>query len=218
MEILQRVLRPQHGVPRPELPFLVNPEYIPSFRERCLDGIGSMADDNHDPVWREAFQRDERVGEEGLASDRVEHFGNCRAHALPFPRGQNDSCPIFHQSRISQFRDRVKKDKKGTRVKEFSPFLASLTSQEILNNLSIAGRRSGSIRNRKGGAFVMALSQGASGWDYFMEIVTKPDNIPIVGMLVLVLFFTWIALRQGLRNDRLIKEGKEDEIPEEMWK
>lgn len=64
----------------------------------------------------------------------------------------------------------------------------------------------------------MALAQGASGWDYFMEIVTKPDNIPIVGMLFLVLFFTWVALRQALRNDRLIKEGKEDEIPNEMWK
>lgn len=57
-----------------------------------------------------------------------------------------------------------------------------------------------------------------SGLQYFMEIVTKPDNIPIVGMLILVLFFTWVGLRQALRNDRLIDEGREDEIPDHMWK
>ena len=57
-----------------------------------------------------------------------------------------------------------------------------------------------------------------SGLQNFLEIVTKPDNIPIVGMLLLVLFFTWIGLRQAFRNDRLIDEGKKDEIPDEMWK
>lgn len=58
----------------------------------------------------------------------------------------------------------------------------------------------------------------ASGWQNFLEILTKPDNIPIVGLLLLVLFFTWVGLRQAFRNDRLIDEGKKDEIPEEMWK
>lgn len=57
-----------------------------------------------------------------------------------------------------------------------------------------------------------------SGLQNFLEIVTKPDNIPIVGMLLLVLFFTWIGLRQAFRHDKLIDEGKEDEIPNEMWK
>ncbi len=57
-----------------------------------------------------------------------------------------------------------------------------------------------------------------SGLYYFMEIVSKPDNIPIVGMLILVLFFTWVGLRQAMKNDRLIDEGREDEIPETMWK
>lgn len=50
----------------------------------------------------------------------------------------------------------------------------------------------------------------------FYEILLKPDNIPIAGMLVLVLFFTWIALRQALRNDRLIEQGREDEVLKEM--
>ena len=56
-----------------------------------------------------------------------------------------------------------------------------------------------------------------TGWQNFLEIVTKPDNIPIVGMLLLVLFFTWIGLRQGLKNDRLREEGKRDEIINKMW-
>jgi hypothetical protein len=57
-----------------------------------------------------------------------------------------------------------------------------------------------------------------SGWQNILEIVTKPDNIPIVAMLLLVVFFSWLGLRQGLKNDKLIEQGKEDEIPNEMWK
>ena len=59
--------------------------------------------------------------------------------------------------------------------------------------------------------------QELSGLQNFLEIVTKPDNIPIVGMLLLILFFTWLAMRQAFCNDKLIAEGRKDEIPEEMW-
>ena len=52
--------------------------------------------------------------------------------------------------------------------------------------------------------------------EQFLDILLKPDNIPIAGMLVLVLFFTWVALRQALRNDRLIEEGRGDEVLKEM--
>ena len=55
-----------------------------------------------------------------------------------------------------------------------------------------------------------------SGWQQFLDILLKPDNIPIAGMLILVFFFTWVALRQGLRNDRLIEQGRADEILKEM--
>jgi len=58
----------------------------------------------------------------------------------------------------------------------------------------------------------------ASGLQNFLEIVTKPDNIPIVAMLILVIFFTWVGLREAFRNDKLIEEGREDEIPTDMWK
>src|SRR2546425_7041826 len=42
----------------------------------------------------------------------------------------------------------------------------------------------------------------------FLKIVGKPDNVPIVGMLFLVPFFTWFALREAVRNDKRIAEGK----------
>jgi hypothetical protein len=58
----------------------------------------------------------------------------------------------------------------------------------------------------------------ASGLENFLAIVTKPDNIPIVAMLILVIFFTWLGLREAFKHDKLIEEGKEDEIPNEMWK
>lgn len=57
-----------------------------------------------------------------------------------------------------------------------------------------------------------------TGLQNFLRILTQPDNIPIVGMLLLILFFTWIGLRQAFRNDKLIEEGKKDEILKEMWK
>ena len=37
--------------------------------------------------------------------------------------------------------------------------------------------------------------------EQFLEILSKPDNIPIVGLLVSVIFFTWFALKKGRRND-----------------
>ncbi len=58
----------------------------------------------------------------------------------------------------------------------------------------------------------------STGIQNFLEILTKPDNIPIVGMLLLVLFFTWIGLRQAFKNDKLREDGKKDEIAENMWK
>jgi hypothetical protein len=58
----------------------------------------------------------------------------------------------------------------------------------------------------------------SSGLHNFLEIVTKPDNIPIVAMLILVIFFTWLGLKEALKNDKLVEEGREDDIQKEMWK
>ena len=57
-----------------------------------------------------------------------------------------------------------------------------------------------------------------SGFGQFFGILLKPDNIPIAGMLLLVFFFTWIGLKQARRNDRLIEQGRADEILKEMQK
>jgi hypothetical protein len=45
-----------------------------------------------------------------------------------------------------------------------------------------------------------------------VKLLSKPDNIAIAGMLILVIFFLWLGLREALRNDRLIKAGKYDRI------
>ena len=42
-------------------------------------------------------------------------------------------------------------------------------------------------------------------WAQLWEIISLPDNIPIIGLMVLVPFYTWYALRQAFANDRLIK-------------
>ena len=43
----------------------------------------------------------------------------------------------------------------------------------------------------------------------FRAVVAKPDNVPIVGMLFLLLFFTWLPIHIGNQNDKLIEEGKD---------
>ena len=47
-------------------------------------------------------------------------------------------------------------------------------------------------------------------WHQLWEITTLPDNIPIVAMLFLIPFFTWLGFRQSRANDRLIAELEAD--------
>lgn len=55
-----------------------------------------------------------------------------------------------------------------------------------------------------------------SALEHFVHILTLPDNIPIVGLMVLLFFFTYLALREARKNDRLIEQGREDEILDQM--
>jgi ammonia channel protein AmtB len=55
-----------------------------------------------------------------------------------------------------------------------------------------------------------------TGLDQFLEIMLKPDNIPIVGLMVLILFFTWLSFREARKNDQLIEEGRADEVLKKM--
>ncbi len=43
----------------------------------------------------------------------------------------------------------------------------------------------------------------------FAAIVTKPDNVPIVGMVYLLGFFTWLATYRAVQNDERLEQGLE---------
>ena len=53
------------------------------------------------------------------------------------------------------------------------------------------------------------LLMGLSITDYdFYRIAAKPDNVPIVAMVFLLGFFTWLATYKAVQNDDRIREGK----------
>ncbi|MEO8257159.1 MAG: cytochrome C [Acidobacteriota bacterium] len=54
----------------------------------------------------------------------------------------------------------------------------------------------------------------------FRLIVTKPDNVPIVGLIFLLVFFVWYSIREGVLNDRRIAAGKapiEKDEADRVW-
>jgi len=55
-----------------------------------------------------------------------------------------------------------------------------------------------------------------SGLVNFWAIVSLPDNIPIVFMMVLVGYFTWLSFAEARENDRLIREGRRGEVLRRM--
>ena len=62
------------------------------------------------------------------------------------------------------------------------------------------------------------MTQTWDGWEYILEIVGKGDNMPIAGLIPIIAFFTYLALDEAFRHDRLIKQGREDEVLDEMYK
>jgi hypothetical protein len=54
---------------------------------------------------------------------------------------------------------------------------------------------------------VLFLALSMTDYD-FRQIVGKPDNVPIVGMLYLVAFFTWLYFYKANENDRRIAAGE----------
>jgi cytochrome b/b6/petD-like protein len=54
----------------------------------------------------------------------------------------------------------------------------------------------------------------------FRLIVTKPDNVPIVGLIFLLVFFVWFSIREGVLNDRRIAAGNgpvEKDEADRVW-
>jgi hypothetical protein len=62
------------------------------------------------------------------------------------------------------------------------------------------------------------LTKTWEGWEYILEIVGKGDNMPIAGLIPIIAFFTYLSLDEAFRHDRLIKQGREEEILDEMYK
>ena len=41
----------------------------------------------------------------------------------------------------------------------------------------------------------------------FVLIIAKPDNVPIVALIFLVIFFTWYSMREAVLNDKRVEAG-----------
>src|SRR5215510_16371934 len=82
--------------------------------------------------------------------------------------------------------------------------LASLTFFLVLPRPALWKPRVWAILGLAAAAFL-----GGSMLDHnFLQIVKKPDNIPIVAMLFLVGFFLWLSLHQAHENDARIAAGE----------
>ena len=55
-----------------------------------------------------------------------------------------------------------------------------------------------------------------TGWENIKLIASKPDNVPIIMMVIIFMFATYMALRDGFKHDRLIKQGKKQDILKTM--
>lgn len=54
----------------------------------------------------------------------------------------------------------------------------------------------------------------------FQLIILKPDNVPIVGLIFLIVFFTWYSVREGVLNDQRIARGEgpvEKQESDRVW-
>lgn len=49
-----------------------------------------------------------------------------------------------------------------------------------------------------------------------LRIITQPDNIAILVMLIAVIACTVVAFREAMINDRFIKKGEKEKIYERM--
>ena len=58
--------------------------------------------------------------------------------------------------------------------------------------------------------------QALTAWDNVVLIAAKPDNIPIIFMLLLVGYFTYTSLRDARKHDRLIAEGRKKDVLKAM--
>lgn len=94
-----------------------------------------------------------------------------------------------------------------------------MTASECIDNqLTEGGATEFAPKSQPDADYEPRMEGHISGLQQFLGIVTQPDNIPIMAMMILVLFFTYLAFKQARRNDQLIERGERDKIIEEMRK
>lgn len=59
---------------------------------------------------------------------------------------------------------------------------------------------------------MLAAAGPTTPWAHFIYILTLPDNIPIVGLMVLLFYFTYLYFREARKNDELERQGRYEEI------
>ncbi|MBZ0184732.1 MAG: hypothetical protein K8F91_00670 [Candidatus Obscuribacterales bacterium] len=52
--------------------------------------------------------------------------------------------------------------------------------------------------------------------DQFIQILTAPDNIPIVGMIFILIWVMYVAQKQTSENDQFLDAGNFDAMVEHM--
>lgn len=50
----------------------------------------------------------------------------------------------------------------------------------------------------------------------FLHILSAPDNIPIIAMIVILCVVLHSAVKQAMENDRLLDEGRFDDMVDHM--
>jgi hypothetical protein len=50
----------------------------------------------------------------------------------------------------------------------------------------------------------------------FLHILSAPDNIPIIAMTVILCVVLQVAIKQAMDNDRLLDQGRFDDMTEQM--
>lgn len=63
---------------------------------------------------------------------------------------------------------------------------------------------------------IVLMALGAVASKNFYAIISKPDNIPIAIMLVIVEFFLWLSFKQAASADEHTRRGERHKIYEDM--
>ena len=55
-----------------------------------------------------------------------------------------------------------------------------------------------------------------TGWENIKLIASKPDNVPIIMMVIIFAIATYMAMRDSFKHDRLIKNGRKQDVLKTM--